>query len=205
MASLRKKGLFSLQSSIVNRLGGSTTIKLDASKSQNFPGGGVGARSSAVRRAISSKCQPTSSACSSSNSIPVIITDPIILASAAATAASNAESAASQALFDALAELESMTVSQVLGVLSPMASAELNEDSAASSAASAGAAGGTTASVYELYQVTSGYAALVSDSNAAIQQIAAYISAYSETITTNAQIAHENYVIAKALLDSQQV
>ena len=63
MASLNKKGMFSMQSSIVNRLGGSTTTKLDKSKAQNFPGGGIGARSSAVRRAISSKCQPTGVVC----------------------------------------------------------------------------------------------------------------------------------------------
>jgi len=48
-----KKAMFSWTSAVVGSLKGSPYINTKTSKHQNFPGGGVGARSNAVRRAIS--------------------------------------------------------------------------------------------------------------------------------------------------------
>ena len=53
-----KKAMFSWKSAVVGSLKGSPTINTKTSKHQNFPGGGVGARSHAVRSAISRKCEP---------------------------------------------------------------------------------------------------------------------------------------------------
>jgi hypothetical protein len=198
MASLTKKGMFTMQSSIVNRLGGSTSINSNTSKSQNFPSGGIGARSSAVRRAISAKCQPTSAACNTTTTTTIV--DPIISAAIAAIAASTAATTAYVAVWQAFNELESITESpNGSTVLSPMSSAVSNEASAAASASAAAAAGGTTSEVYGLFLATSQYAASVSDSYTTIQASADIISTYSDTITTNAQIAHNNYIIANAL------
>lgn len=53
------KAMFSWESSVVGRLGGSINIKTSTSKHQNYPGGGVGARSISVRRAIFNRCEPS--------------------------------------------------------------------------------------------------------------------------------------------------
>jgi hypothetical protein len=58
MANLNR-GVFSLRSNIVSSMGGSTSIKMANDKSQNFPGGGIGARSSVVRRVINARCEYT--------------------------------------------------------------------------------------------------------------------------------------------------
>ena len=189
MASLNKKGIFGVQSSIVNRLGGSTAIKSNTSKAQNFPGGGIGARSSAVRRAISSKCQPSVS-CTEN---PATTTNPIEVASAAARTASIASEAASQALAEA-----DMLYEIILGQIASAASSVSSAETAAYNAVNAQ----TTAERYAYFTETSQNAAEVSAIYNAVQASVDSIADYSSIITTNAAIAHDNYLRAKALQDS---
>ena len=188
MASLNKKGIFGVQSSIVNRLGGSTAIKSNTSKAQNFPGGGIGARSSAVRRAIASKCQP-SFPCTKTPAT----TNAIELASAAARTASIASESASQALAEAYEVLASMPT-QIASATSYVSSAQTSAYNASVAL--------TTAQRYAYLTETAQNAAEVSAIYNTVQASIVSIAAYSSTITTNAAIAHNNYVIAKALQDS---
>jgi hypothetical protein len=183
--------MFSIQSIIVRRLGGSTAINTDTNKSQNNPGGGIGAQSSAVRRAISAKCQP-SLKCNTTTTTVTPLT-PIERAYAAATAASVAEYAANQAYEDAFDEMVSIP--------SQLESAESYVSSAETSAYNASVAP-TTAMRYAYYLEASQNAAAVTASHIAIQESADTISAYSSVISTNAAIAHDNYVIAQNLQDS---
>ena len=84
MANILNRGMFSMQTSVVGMTRGSTNAaKLDKSKAQNFPSGGVGARSSAVRRAISARTK--SSLCK--EAIPATPKDPVELAFTAAMTA----------------------------------------------------------------------------------------------------------------------
>ena len=184
--------MFSIQSIIVRRLGGSTAINTDTNKSQNNPGGGIGAQSSAVRRAISAKCQP-SLKCNTTSPTAVTPLTPIEMAYAAATAASVAEYAANQAYMDAFDEMVSIP--------SQLESAESYVSSAETSAYNASVAP-TTAMRYAYYLEASQNAAAVTASHIAIQESADTISAYSTVISTNAAIAHDNYVIAQNLQDS---
>lgn len=174
-------------------------IKTDTDKSQNNPGGGVGARSSAVRRAISSKCQPTSSACVNDTPVTVdpIIVSPIVSAAAAAvTAAATAAITAELAVSEASDLLESITsLSNTLVESNDLFLSGAEYEEAASTAS-------TTADRYNLVLDAISSAALVSENYNTIQAKADEILAFSETVTTNAQTAHDNYVIAKALQDS---
>ena len=63
MAHISNKGMFRMSSFVVWQ----STTRGSTSKVQNFPGGGVGARSSAVRRAISARTLP--SVCTSAKKI----------------------------------------------------------------------------------------------------------------------------------------
>ena len=170
-------------------------IKTDTDKSQNNPGGGVGARSSAVRRAISSKCH---SACIPpvATTIPVVV-DPIVSAAAAAvTAAATADITAELAVLEASDLLESITsLSNTLVESNDLFLSGAEYEEAASTAS-------TTADRYNLVLDAISSAALVSENYNTIQAKADEILAFSETVTTNAQTAHDNYVIAKALQDS---
>lgn len=190
MASLN---MFSIQSIIVRRLGGSTAINTDTNKSQNNPGGGIGAQSSAVRRAISAKCQPSLKCNTTTTTTTVTPLTPIQMAYAAATAASVAEYAANEAYMDAFDEMVSIP--------SQLESAESYVSSAETSAYNASVAP-TTAMRYAYYLEASQNAAAVTASHIAIQESADTISAYSTVISTNAAIAHNNYVIAQNLQDS---
>lgn len=179
MANLNT-GMFSWRSSVVSTTGGSTSIKTDSSKSQNFPGGGVGARSSAVRNAIASRCEYC-----------VAKSTPLETASLAAVAATTAESNA---------------LILVRGSEATLASALQNSTLAAGYAtethtyAQLTQTATTTANRYGYYLTTLQNALLAY--NAYINTLTAYDSVIQDQrlISAQAAIALINYNIVNGLL-----
>lgn len=178
MANLNR-GMFSWKSSIVSTTGGSTSIKTDSSKSQNFPGGGVGSRSSTVRHAIASRCEYC-----------VSKPTPLEIASVAATAATTAESNA--LILVRGSEVTLATALQNAGLAAGYATethtyAQLTQTAT------------TTANRYGYYLTTMQNALLAY--NAYINTLTAYDSVIQDQrlISAQAAIALINYNIANGL------
>lgn len=166
MANILNRGMFSMQTSVVGMTRGSTNAaKLDKSKAQNFPSGGVGARSSAVRRAISARTK--SSLCK--DATPIQILSPLQLALNAAGLADFYDEQAYNTLISSFPDV--------------LQTAQTNADAAALSASDAALYSAQAVSALAAADSYGYLEQTQSSYNAASDALAATLDAYNQAVT----------------------